>query len=199
MCYGAASLVLTSSTANKYLWKTGNPADTNKTLTVTGVGPFVVQVSNANGCINTSDTAKVDAKSTCDKPTTLTTASITTTSAVLKWNAIPCSIGYIVQIREVGTTIWSSYGVTANIKAITGLFPDKMYEWRVQTKCKLTPVTISGYGAVVNFATPNSLVRSTLFTKGFIEASSLLGSSFKAKCVSQETLAVFEDKPAAYK
>ncbi len=55
VCSGS-TIKLTSSSATKYLWSTG---DTTKTITVSTAGNYAVIITDANGCKNTSDTTVV--------------------------------------------------------------------------------------------------------------------------------------------
>ena len=72
---------------------------------------------------------------TCGVPTGLIATSITTTSALLNWTAIPGAISYNIQYRPVGTTTWSTTTSATNSVTITGLTPATNYEFQVQTVC----------------------------------------------------------------
>ena len=68
------------------------------------------------------------------QPTTLGWSTITPTSAILSWNATPCSPGTVTLHYKVSGTAWP--GTTINPAtspyALTGLSSNTTYEWRVK-------------------------------------------------------------------
>ena len=108
------------------------------------------------------------AASTCNAPGSLTTTSITNTSATFGWGAVSGATGYNVQYRVVGTSTWSTGNVTANSYHATGLTAGTNYEWQVQTVCSGT--STSAFTASTNFTTtggcavPSGLTSSAITT-----------------------------------
>ncbi len=64
VCFGeTVTLNAAFQLGNKYLWNTGNPADTFNTVTVNQSGSYTVTVTNTSGCTNTSAPLNVVVKS----------------------------------------------------------------------------------------------------------------------------------------
>ncbi len=72
---------------------------------------------------------------TCNAPAGLTTTAITSTSATLNWNAAGGAIGYNIQYRVVGGSIWTNANTASTSLAVSGLSASTNYEWQVQTVC----------------------------------------------------------------
>lgn len=77
-----------------------------------------------------------DCSSGCIKPYTLTESGITDTDVTLEWNG-QATQGYFIQIREVGTSTWSTATVSA---ATTSLLIDTLtactnYEYQIKALC----------------------------------------------------------------
>ena len=87
----------------------------------------------------------------CNKPTGLTTSSITTTSAKLKWVAVTGAASYKVQYRVLGSSTWSVKTTVPDSVVLTGLITGTNYEWEVQSVCSST--SSSAYTASIKFTT----------------------------------------------
>ena len=78
----------------------------------------------------------------CNEPSALATIGITTTSAILNWNAVNGVISYKIQYREKLTTgAWGAWIPLTSIVdsiIITNLIPDTDYQWQVKSVCSAT-------------------------------------------------------------
>jgi hypothetical protein len=118
---------------------------------------------NSMGCVPPGGT-------TCAVPTGTTTSSITTTSAVLSWNAVAGAASYDVRYRTAGTTTWSQGNVTGTSANFTGLSVGTSYEWGVRANCGGGS---SDFSATVTFSTlsatcpvPSGLAASNITATG---------------------------------
>ncbi len=100
--------------------------------------------------------------SLCQVPSGLNASNITSTSAVLSWNATNAN-AYHVRYRKagnVGTTPasgWTMLYTTNTSVTITGLHPGSVYEWQVQSVCvgsTNNTMVLSGWSALHTFSTP---------------------------------------------
>ncbi|MBK9524915.1 MAG: fibronectin type III domain-containing protein [Bacteroidetes bacterium] len=87
---------------------------------------------------------------TCNVPTGMSTASITSSSATLNWTAVSAATSYNVQYRIVGAANWTATTSATNSKALTGLTASSNYEWQVATVCASGS---SAFTASTNFST----------------------------------------------
>ena len=92
----------------------------------------------ANAIINTINTAScLTPCSTinCVIPSGLTVTNVTTTSATLSWIIHPNSSEYIIEINEVGTSVWDTILATSSPITINNLNPGANYNWQIQALC----------------------------------------------------------------
>lgn len=83
-------------------------------------------------------------------PTGLNTASITATSAVLGWIAVPGATQYTIQYKVSALSTWQTAGTSvANTYSLGGLSANTSYQWQVKTDC-------SGFSTAAGFATTSS-------------------------------------------
>ncbi len=168
LCPGA-TVTLTASKGNSYLWNTG--ATTQK-ITVTTAGSYYATVTKACGS-STSDPTVVTYQS-CGNPTGLTVSSITKSSANLSWTGVSCSTNYNLQYKKSNTTSWTTVVVRGTSRIISKLSPATTYNWRVQTVC--TSSSTSNYTTGNNFTTTASLIAG-VETKTIMTAT---GSNWQA-------------------
>ena len=89
----------------------------------------------------------------CAVPPALTTANITGTSAKLGWDAVAGAEGYKVRYKVANTTEWKMGITYHNNKPISGLLPNTVYKWEVQTFCQIAPSIMSEWSEKQEFTT----------------------------------------------
>lgn len=87
---------------------------------------------------------------TCSQPASLSSSSITSSSATLSWAAVTGATGYTLQVKPSTSTTWTSYNVTSNSANVTGLAASTTYNWQVRTTCSSGS---SAYTTGTNFTT----------------------------------------------
>lgn len=87
---------------------------------------------------------------TCSQPASLTSSSLTSSSATLSWGAVSGATGYTLQVKPSTSTTWTSYTVTSNSANVTGLTASTTYNWQVRTTCSSGT---SAYTTGTNFTT----------------------------------------------
>ncbi len=135
-------------------WITNSGSGTNS-VNVTVVDTSFVTVTATNGC-GTSDEVSIFVNSQCPKPTGVTTTAVNSTSATISWNSASCNLQYTVQIKEVGTGVWTSFNAGSNTSYnFTGLAPLKNYQYKVINVCSTLPGSPILFGPVYSFSTPS--------------------------------------------
>ena len=152
MCPGA-SVTLTSSTAARYLWSTG---DSTKSINTDAAGSYLVTIYDGNGC--SAKSAPKVVSYLCPAPSDLAATNVTASSATLSWRNASCFAGYQMQYRVKGATSAKGVSTTDSLAAISGLTASTTYEWRVRTVCSNSPLTTGNFTGYAEFTTPSSLV-----------------------------------------
>lgn len=62
-------------------------------------------------------------------PETLTTESVTGTTATLNWSSVREATGYLIKYRRASDTAWTQTSTTATTLALAGLTPGTVYNW----------------------------------------------------------------------
>ncbi len=113
----------------------------------------------------------------CTPPSALyvSSANITTTSALLEWSALTCNGNYTLRYRVNGTATWSYINniiiVCPALKnySLTGLLPATSYEWEIGLNCVSGP-PVQWPGTTWVFTTlacaPATITGSTTFCAG---------------------------------
>ncbi|RYZ78092.1 MAG: hypothetical protein EOO68_40910, partial [Moraxellaceae bacterium] len=114
-----------------------SPYSFSWTNVAAGTYQITAKATDNSGAVTTSSaiTVTVTESATCSNPTGLSVASITTTTATLKWAAQPGAVSYLVWWRVVGGAWTSNATVTPNTLNITGLTAGTTYEFTVRTNC----------------------------------------------------------------
>ncbi len=87
----------------------------------------------------------------CTTPVNLNTTQITTSSAVLSWDAVAGATAYTLQRKHASATTWTTTSsITGTSYSINALSPATVYEWRVAANCGSN---ISQYSATQSFTT----------------------------------------------
>ncbi len=137
-------------------------------LFVEGQNVLAIEIHQAlSGEIDLSFNARLDAvlNPSCLPPANLNANAITTTSAMLSWNAVSTANNYNIRYRPTATGIWTNATTTTTQLNIAGLTPATNYEFQIQSSCS----ALSEYSALYYFttltaycATPNALVASNV-------------------------------------
>ena len=72
---------------------------------------------------------------TCPQPTALNVTNIGPTEADIYWFAGQNETNWILQYREVSTTLWHTVTANTNSYHLTGLDPNTLYDLRIQSDC----------------------------------------------------------------
>jgi hypothetical protein len=159
----------------------GNPtwlATTSATATksLSGLTPssnyeFQIQaVCSITGVFSASANFTTLAEPTCGTPESLSSSSITTTSAAISWAAVSGATNYNVQYRVVGSPAWLATTSATATKSLSGLTASSNYEFQVQAVCTITGV----FSASANFTT---LAEPTCGTPDSLSSSSITTTS----------------------
>ena len=87
-----------------------------------------------NICSNYSATQNFTTLSICNSPAPVASA-ITSTGFTLTWPVVAGATTYTVQTRLQGAGSWTSSTASTNSKIITGLTPNRVYEFQVSSNC----------------------------------------------------------------
>jgi hypothetical protein len=123
----------------------GSPT-TATSITATGLVPntqyeWRMQVNCNNGAYSpwlSAITFYTGTSSGCATPSSLSTDSLTLTSAILNWDSVPGAETYSVEIRLSPSGAWNPVvgsPVDTNTILVDGLTPFTAYEWRVRANC----------------------------------------------------------------
>ncbi len=129
---------------------------------------FLIHPGAPELCNGTDDNCDniVDNMSACPKPTGLSSANITSNSAAVSWNYLPCASQYRVRHRYKINGVWSPYSpfsYTVNPQMqLSGLQSNAIYQWQVSARCS------NGWSAtaVASFVTPSSVQQSPVDRDG---------------------------------
>jgi hypothetical protein len=99
----------------------------------------------------------------CDPPTALTTTSISSSGAVISWNAATNAVSYKVSYRVVGNPNWTTVTVSSTSTTLAGLAAASNYEWNVVTNCS---AATSGSSLTTTFSTLPSSTMQTIIAAG---------------------------------
>lgn len=130
-----------------YLWDNGSTDEFQSDLPD---GTYAVSVIDANGCV---DTASTTLASVCPTPDGATVLSVSFNKATIGWIQNDCGIKYRVQVREQGTTAWTTYMSLTNERLVKNLLPGTTYQYRVRTQCSFDGSIISGWTPIQTFTT----------------------------------------------
>lgn len=120
-------------------WTTTTSSSTSKTisgLTASTTYEWQVQTVCASGTSDyTSSTNFSTGAPSCNVPGSLSTSSITATSATLNWGAVTNALSYDVRYKATTSGTWIDTTSTSTSKAIGSLTAGTQYEWQVRTVC----------------------------------------------------------------
>ena len=130
---------------------TGVIACTIPASTVNGSGYLIRTVSTNTAFIGTDTGA--DITISCSKPVSITTATVTPTSAELTWETTDCGVLYEVQYKAVADATWLTTTTASTSTTVVGLVPNTTYEWAVRTICVESPLVQTEYTDTEEFNT----------------------------------------------
>jgi hypothetical protein len=158
---GATSYLISIKANTSTTWGMSTSMTTNS-YTFSGLLPLTtynvrVQSVCSNGTsayANATFTTTAAPTNACNKPTTMTFASITSTSVIVNWPAMTSTGTYTLQYRR-GTGSWTTIsGITANSKQLTNLSPNRTYSVKIKTVCSAS--SSSSYTSNFTFQTPSA-------------------------------------------
>ena len=138
-----------------YVWDNGS---TDEFQTDLPDGTYAVTVADANGCVDTASTVLT---SVCPTPDGATVLSVNFNKVTIGWIQNDCGTKYRVQIREQGTSAWTTYMSLTNERIVKNLLPGTTYQYRVRTQCSLDGSVISGWTPIQTFTTLGSCTGPT--------------------------------------
>lgn len=108
---------------------------------------------------------------TCAAPSSLSSSSITTSSAIVGWGSVSNSLSYLVEYKSAADSIWTTAAtaVTSTSLSLSGLQPATLYYWRVRTNCS---ASVSSFGQSQFTTTSPCTTPPASLTTGSITASS---------------------------
>jgi hypothetical protein len=145
-----SEVLMASSGYTSYAWSPSG--GTTQTATVSSAAIFTVTAIAANGC---TTTASKTVTNNCPAPVSLSTTTITGTSAKANWIQAQCAVNYTLQI-STDQVNWTSATVTGNNHSFTGLSLNTTYYWRIETNCNTNGTINSGYTTIQSFTTLSS-------------------------------------------
>ena len=89
----------------------------------------------------------------CSAPSPVNTTGVKAKQATMNWTAVSGASNYTVQIREVGTSGWSSFSTGNTSLGVRGLQRNATYEWQVKADC-------SGYSGLCTFTAGGASTQS---------------------------------------
>ncbi|GGD41294.1 hypothetical protein GCM10011514_01680 [Emticicia aquatilis] len=131
--------------------------------TWTTLGSFTTTAANLSGLLagtsydwrvkcdcsgySTTSTFVTTGTASCAAPISLTSSSISSTTANLSWGAVSGATNYTVQYKTSSATTWTVAGtVSTTTYTLSGLVASTAYNWQVKANC-------SAYSATANFST----------------------------------------------
>jgi glucose/arabinose dehydrogenase len=138
---GSSSYNIRYRPAGASVWT--NTTRTTNSANITGLNAGMRYEFQVQGVCSGSSTSfspsayfnTLNSSSDCAKPYGLSSTSITSTTATLKWGTTTNATSYNIQYRKTGSSTWSLSTVNTNSLNLTGLIPSSQYEFQLQTNC----------------------------------------------------------------
>ncbi len=147
-------------------WTSLATAQTATTANLTGLTQgslydWRVQATCASGTGNfVAAQFTTTSPASCNAPTGLTSAFITSSGATVSWSAVSGAASYDVDYKLASATAWTNAATasTTTSRSITGLAASSAYDWRVRANC--TAVGLSSAYTQAQFTTTAVVVNT---------------------------------------
>lgn len=124
----------------------------------------------------------------CETPQGLITMLDKTDEAALIWFSVGDDVLYNVKLREEGTTEWMAYATDKNVLVVSGLQPNKGYEWTVSAACKNSGLESDKSDKTFFATSPNVLDNSPVGNYAGIDAHRVLTFDVYGDAVAEAVL-----------
>lgn len=137
--YGAGDYTVEYKMASATIW-TAMPPTSLRTTGLTGLQPATLYDWRVKAnCYNVNSTytaSQFTTASICGTVSNLSATVITSSSAILGWDAIGGAIDYTIEYKSVIAANWINAGNVSNTSyLLTGLQDNINYQWRVKANC----------------------------------------------------------------
>jgi hypothetical protein len=112
-------------------------AGSNYRVRVVSSLPAVTGAANAHNITITINAAA------CTTADGLSATEISSTTALLQWNALPLAQSYKLRYKVTGTSGWTNVVPLTNSYLVTGLLANTGYSWQVRNVCQTVPTVIN--------------------------------------------------------
>jgi hypothetical protein len=145
--------VFTSSTIGKQWNKNGIaiPGATATTYSTTDPGSYSLTLTEANGCVSTSNSLDL-INTIVNTPSSLSTSNIQLTKVTMNWSEVLNAHHYDIQFRTAGTS-WPATPIFQNIpytfesQQKSNLTSNTNYEWQIRSACSTNSNTDTAWSA----------------------------------------------------
>ncbi len=141
----------------------------------------------------------------CGTPSNLSASNISQTGAILSWNGVVGGTSYRLEYKAKTAQSWSYVTTTTQSYALSNLFANMVYQFRVQSTCSTTsgtfsPITefatemsnsycesksVSSVGEWINYFKVGNLERISESDNGYFDGSNLTGAAINKGKVIQ--------------
>lgn len=151
-----------------------------------GVYNIFVKAIDDSNAVTTSSLVTIEVKPLvgCPIPTGLRANTITTSSALLSWNASENANSYVVWYRALGSTNWINSSVNGLSLFVSGLSANTSYEWTINAVCSsgnsgffASPYPTFKTNAVVGCTSPQYVENG-----GYVAGSIVKNGSSRYQC-----------------
>ena len=149
LCAGGTATLWVGASFSSYIWNTGA---STQVIPINAGGPYVVTVTNSNGC--TGSAMFIDNNYNCNMPSSLTTTNLGSTYASANWTQPVCHYDYTIAISLHNNNLWTEYEFNPNSHyTFSGLSRNTTYDWHIRTNCNSTQTETSNWTAIQVFTT----------------------------------------------
>lgn len=146
-------------------WTTlGNYSNTTTSLTGLSAGTnYDWRVKCDCSGYSTATSFTTTGTASCSAPISLTSSSMTSNSAILKWGLVTGATNYTLQYKTATATTWTTAAtVTNNTYTISGLSASTAYTWQVKANCSANSTTASFTTLSASCVAPTNLLVNNL-------------------------------------